>query len=177
MNEDDWGHMLDAVEGRFWGKYRGSVVQNRDEEGRGRLQVKVPAVLGEVAVWALPCVPYAGPSVGFYALPPVESNVWVEFEGGDPSYPIWVGCFWRENDIAQNDRDPNIKFWRSGKVSLRIDDGEGLIEITTQGGGTLRIRGSEITFEGQKIEQRASGKKTALTPSSFDVHDGAFTVV
>ena len=32
--------------------------------------------------WACSCVP------------PIGAGVWVEFEQGDPDYPIWVGCCW-----------------------------------------------------------------------------------
>ncbi|HEX6229566.1 MAG TPA: phage baseplate assembly protein V, partial [Solirubrobacterales bacterium] len=69
----------------YFGKYRGTVEQNLDPLQQGRLQVKVPAVLGDGTLsWAMPCVPYAGSQVGFYAVPPIGANVWVEFEGGDP---------------------------------------------------------------------------------------------
>ena len=47
----------------------------------------------------MPCVPYAGPNVGFAFLPEVGSGVWIEFEGGDVSYPIWVGGYWREGEV------------------------------------------------------------------------------
>lgn len=78
----------------FFGKYRGKVVQNFDLEQRGRILVNVPDVLGTGTGWAMPNVPYAGIQAGFYAVPPPQANVWVEFEGGNPDYPIWAGCFW-----------------------------------------------------------------------------------
>jgi hypothetical protein len=28
------------------------------------------------------------------ALPPVGAGVWIEFEQGNPDYPIWSGCWW-----------------------------------------------------------------------------------
>lgn len=169
--------MLEVLEGRFFGKYRGRVVDNADPTGRGRLRVVVPAVLGEEEVWAMPCVPYAGDQVGFYALPEADVGVWVEFEAGDPSYPIWVGCFWQDGQVPQADSDPNVKFIRTGKVTLRIDDDAGEIEISTEGGSTLKITGTEMELKAQSINHEAGGKKTALTPASFDVADGAFTVV
>lgn len=68
---------------QFHGKYRGKVLKNQDPLSLGRLQVSVPAVLGEGSLsWAMPCVPYAGKDVGFFMLPSEGSNVWVEFEGG-----------------------------------------------------------------------------------------------
>jgi uncharacterized protein involved in type VI secretion and phage assembly len=82
---------------RFYGKYRGTVVDNVDPEQRGRLMVQVGDVGGVLpSTWALPCLPFAGPAQGFFAVPPVQASVWVEFEQGDPSYPVWTGCFWDE---------------------------------------------------------------------------------
>jgi Type VI secretion system/phage-baseplate injector OB domain len=84
------------VRKRFFGKYRGSVVDNVDPLLQGRLIVRVPDVFGILpSSWALPCVPLAGPVMGTsFMPPPVGSSVWVEFEHGDPQMPIWVGCFW-----------------------------------------------------------------------------------
>jgi hypothetical protein len=80
---------------RFYGKYRGLVIQNVDPEQIGRVMVQVPDVLGEVpSSWAMPCVPVAGIQAGMFAVPPIGSQVWVEFEQGDPTRPIWTGGFW-----------------------------------------------------------------------------------
>src|ERR1700704_4306695 len=94
----------------FFGKYRGRVVGNRDPLNLGRIQVSVPAVLGDFRNnWALPCVPYAGKKVGLYLMPPVGANVWVEFEAGDPDYPIWAGCFWGVGEVPASPAIPNMK--------------------------------------------------------------------
>lgn len=80
---------------RYFGKFRGSVVNNVDPMRMGRVQVMVPDVTGvALSSWAMPCVPVAGPQMGFYTVPPVGAGVWVEFEQGDPDYPIWTGGFW-----------------------------------------------------------------------------------
>jgi Type VI secretion system/phage-baseplate injector OB domain len=90
---------------RFFGKYRGKVVSNKDPLHLGRLQVEVPAILGDRRdSWAMPATPYAGSDVGFFAVPPVGANIWVEFEAGDPDYPIWVGCFWGIDQLPKNAR-------------------------------------------------------------------------
>jgi uncharacterized protein involved in type VI secretion and phage assembly len=79
----------------YYGKYRGKVENNIDPMQMGRVQVSVPAVLGESTLgWAMPCSPFAGSGVGFFAVPPTGANVWVEFEGGDPDFPIVAGGFW-----------------------------------------------------------------------------------
>jgi hypothetical protein len=80
---------------RYWGKYRGTVVENIDPEQIGRVLVMVPDVLGITpSTWAMPCVPAAGVESGVFVVPAIGANVWVEFEQGDPDYPIWVGGFW-----------------------------------------------------------------------------------
>ena len=80
---------------QYYGKYRGTVVNNIDPEQRGRLLVTVPDVLGvNLSSWAMPCLPLAGSNMGIYTVPPVGAGVWIEFEQGDPDYPVWVGCFW-----------------------------------------------------------------------------------
>lgn len=102
----------------YYGKYRGTVLLNVDPEQRGRLQLIIPDVLGPLpSSWAEPCVPLAGPTgppMGVYMVPPIGTGVWVEFEHGDPDYPLWVGCRWGlPSDIplaalAGNPADPNI---------------------------------------------------------------------
>ncbi|MER6000341.1 phage baseplate assembly protein V [Nonomuraea sp. NPDC051941] len=86
---------------RFYGKYRGSVLNNIDPLGKGRLLVSVPDVLGVLpSTWAMPCVPLAGLQMGFFAVPPPGAGVWVEFEQGSPDSPIWVGFFWGSREEA-----------------------------------------------------------------------------
>src|SRR5260370_26780672 len=69
----------------------------------------------------MPCVPFAGDQVGFYSLPPTGSGVWIEFEAGDPSYPIWTGCFWADSELPDSS-DADIKIWKTDKLTLRLDD-------------------------------------------------------
>ena len=79
---------------KYYGKYRGKVLENDDPLFLGRILAEVAAVSGMTMNWCMPCTPYAGSDVGFYAIPPIGANVWIEFEGGDTNYPIWSGCFW-----------------------------------------------------------------------------------
>lgn len=80
---------------RFLGKYRGTVVNNVDPMQTARIQVLVPDVSNVMlSSWAMPCAPFAGIQTGMFAVPPIGAGVWVEFEQGDPDYPIWTGCFW-----------------------------------------------------------------------------------
>ena len=108
---------------RFFGKFRGTVVDNLDPEQAGRLLASVPAVSSSPLNWALPCVPYAGPSVGFHFIPPVGANVWIEFEGGNPNYPIWVGCFWSPGELPAEAAEggPDMKMIATESNTLMLD--------------------------------------------------------
>jgi hypothetical protein len=116
----------------YYGKYRGTVLQNVDPEQRGRLQLTIPDVLGPIpSSWAEPCVPLAGPTgppMGVYLVPPIGAGIWVEFEHGDPDHPIWVGCRWgAQSDVptmakAGNPADPNIIIQSLLQHSIMISD-------------------------------------------------------
>jgi len=74
---------------QFFGLYRGVVMNNKDPRGLMRMEVSVPAVLGELETgWALPCV---GIGVGSILMPEIGTDVWIEFEAGDISRPVWMG--------------------------------------------------------------------------------------
>jgi hypothetical protein len=137
--------ILEYLKCHYFGKYRGTVVDNQDPSSRGRLQVKVPAVLEDLAVWAMPCVPYAGDQVGFYSLPPKDSGVWVEFEAGDPSYAVWSGCFWADNELPDSS-GPDVKIWKTDSLTIRLDDsGDELLLQTNSESKTTY--GSDVTTE------------------------------
>lgn len=105
---------------RFYGKYRGKVAENVDPLFLGRIIPIVPAVSELPLTWAMPCVPYAGPGVGLYAIPPVDANVWIEFEGGDPNFPIWTGCFWEEGQIPLEAPTPETFIFKTTSTTMVI---------------------------------------------------------
>jgi hypothetical protein len=150
------GDMLEVMQGCFFGKYRGIVKDNNDPTGRGRLEVLVPAVMGEQPVWALPCTPYAGDNMGVYMVPEPGSGVWVEFEAGDPSYPIWVGCFWGDNEAPKNERGaeaaPPLKIIRSQKgLMATLDDQRQVITLSDKDGNnlvTIEVEQGKVTVKG-----------------------------
>lgn len=104
---------------RFYGKYRGLVAINVDPLSLGRLKAMVPEVLGEIpSSWALPCAPYAGTGAGFFAVPPIGAGVWIEFEAGDVSRPVWTGCWWATGEVPMDEKGipaqaPTTKIFRT----------------------------------------------------------------
>jgi uncharacterized protein involved in type VI secretion and phage assembly len=169
--------MVHAIGGRYFGKYRGLVVDNDDKTSRGRVQVRVPAVMGKEPVWALPCVPYAGDAVGFFAIPPVGAGVWVEFEAGEPSYPIWTGCFWADGQIDAADAVPSVKFFKTASFTIRLDDSAGELVIESTTGTRITLSATDVKLEASQVSQVAQSAKTVLTPGSLDVNSGALTVL
>ena len=131
---------IQATSNRFFGKYRGIVAANNDTQALGRIQATLPAFQGMLTNWALPCVPYAGQNVGFFAMPPIGASVWIEFEGGNPNYPVWSGCFWEVNDIPStlqslNSQDMSqVKFFKTDTITLILNDTQ-----QNQGGVTLQV--------------------------------------
>jgi hypothetical protein len=80
---------------KFYGKFRGTVFNNIDPEFRGRILALVPDVSTLLPTsWALPCVPLATLQGGVFVVPEIGDAVWIEFEHGDPDYPVWVGGYW-----------------------------------------------------------------------------------
>jgi len=166
------------TEPRFYGKYRGKVSNNIDPLQIGRLQVTVPEVLGDGRLsWALPCVPFAGPGVGFFALPPVAANLWVEFEGGDPDYPIWSGCFWDPGQVPAKPAIPQMVVLQSLGVSLQLSD------VPGGGGLTIEVKPPAVaiplkmTFTTAGIEIRNGKNSIKLTAAGVNVNDGALEVI
>ncbi|MCC7564811.1 MAG: hypothetical protein KO206_00825 [Methanomicrobiaceae archaeon] len=158
----------------YFGKYRGKVESNLDPHLQGRLQVSVPGVLGEGRLsWAMPCVPYAGPGVGIFAIPPVGANIWVEFEDGDPDYPIWSGCFWGLGEAPAMPAVPDMKVIKTEQVTVAINDLPGIGSITIETATGMKI---EIGVAGIEITN-GMGASLKLTGPQVSVNDGALEVL
>ena len=158
-------------------KHRGVVVNNLDPSQLGRLQVDVPGVLTAPA-FALPCVPYAGPGVGFLALPPIGANVWVEFENDDPNLPIWTGCFWNAGELPPGVGTPEKKVIHANGVRLTLDDTPGtggfsLVVDSAIAGGTITL---EVKANGITIDNGKGAVITMVGPT-VSINNGAMVVV
>src|SRR5215207_1007676 len=147
MSRETTNYATDQTTGRHYGKYRGLVTDNEDEKNLGRLKAQVPEVLGDVETgWALPAAPFAGDGLGLFAVPPPGSGVWIEFESGDVSRPIWSGCWWGEGQVP-NQATPAIKVLKtvSGHtVTLDDTDGSEKVEVTDKNGAKIIMDQSSI---------------------------------
>jgi uncharacterized protein involved in type VI secretion and phage assembly len=160
--------LLDRLRGRFYGKYRG-IVSDVDA-ATCRIKAKVPAVFGDAETgWCLPCVPYAGPNVGIAFLPETGSGVWIEFEGGDVSYPVWVGGYWREGEVPADVGAAVKVIATKAPTELKFDDNAGSLTITDPNGNTVTMDGSGITLS-------RGGCTVVISDSSVSVNDSALEV-
>ena len=167
---------------RLYGKYRGIVFNVLDPLNQGRLMAMVPELLGpNPSGWAMPCAPSAGMLAGFFAVPAVGSGVWIEFEAGDVSRPIWTGGYWAvgEQPVEPLSPPPTLattKIWRSDlglTVSLNdalqtitVSDGFGanqlVIEVPT---GTVTVAGlARVVIDAPLIQE---GSPAAFHPAVF----------
>lgn len=150
----------------YYGKYRGKVANNIDPLQQGRVQITCPAVLGDGQLsWAMPSAPYAGPGVGFFMVPPVDANVWVEFEGGDPDYPIVSGCFWGTGEVPVMPAIAETKVIKTDAVTITLNDLPGLggvtIETTTGMKVVMMAMGIQIE-DGQGATIKLIGPQVML---------------
>jgi len=160
--------LSERVRGRYYGKYRGTVTEI--DADTLRLKAMVPGVLGaQASGWAMPCVPYAGPQVGMAFLPEVGSGVWIEFEGGDVSFPIWVGCYWRAGELP-SEAKPAVKvIITKGKTKLLIDDDQNTVELNDANNNKVTLSSSGITAERQSQKIAIEASKTSINGSAFEV--------
>ncbi len=165
----------------FYGKYRGTVVLNVDPEQRGRIMVQVPDVTGPLlSSWAMPCVPVAGINMGIFTVPPIGAGVWIEFERGDPDYPIWVGGYWgsaAEVPVLARTVPPalaGITLQTTAKNGVVISDTPGPtggILIQTSTGAMISVSDIGIVISNGK------GAVINMTGPTVDINLGALTIV
>ena len=166
---------------KYFGKYRGTVINNVDPEQRGRIQLMVPDVSGvALTSWALPALPIGGLQMGLFSVPMIGSGVWVEFEQGDANYPIWVGCFWGSAaEVPALARVvppvvPGITLQTPLQNGLQISDVPGptggiVLKSTT--GATIIVNDTGIYI------QNGKGASIVLAGPSVTVNAGALVVV
>jgi hypothetical protein len=86
--------------GKYYGKYAGIVADDPAPDAQGTILVVVPGVINAVTpVRARPCLPF-----GHFFIPAPATRIWVEFEGGNTNYPLWVGVWYPQDTAPQEVR-------------------------------------------------------------------------
>lgn len=182
MNDEEVEESAESEESTsYYGKYRGTVINNIDPMQIGRIQVMVPDVSGFIPTsWAMPCVPLAGKQMGTFVVPQVGSGVWVEFEQGDPDYPIWVGCYWGlaaevpALALAGVPADPNIVIQSTLQNAIVVSDLPGptggiMLKSTT--GASIIVNDTGIYI------QNGKGASLVMVGPSVTINNGALVVI
>ena len=170
------------MSGPYYGKYRGTVINNVDPLQIGRVMAIVPDVTGLApGTWCNPCFPVAGMQMGIWAVPMIGAGVYVEFEQGNPDYPIWTGCWIAtiaEKPLLANTAPPPtpaITLQTPLKNGIVISDGLGPmglggIVIQSATGATIAVNDVGITISNGK------GAMITMVGPTIDFNAGALTV-
>ena len=166
------------MSGTFFGKYRGKVTDVKDPLQIGRVRAQVPDVMSDQETgWAMPCVPFGGNGMGFFALPTVGAGVWIEFEHGDPDYPVWSGCWW--GTVAEV--PPVLLAPPYKKMLLKTEGGHSVLLDDTPGVGGITLEmsgGQKIVINAMGIEiTNGQGASIKLTGPQVSVNGGALEVM
>jgi uncharacterized protein involved in type VI secretion and phage assembly len=138
----------------------------------------VPDVMGDQeSGWAMPCVPFAGDGMGFFAVPAAGAGVWIEFEHGDPDYPIWTGCWWGAlSELPSALLTPPPP---TNKVILQTQAGHMILIDDTPGTGgiTLQTTAGKIVINASGIEiDNGAGASIKLQGPQVSINQGALEV-
>jgi hypothetical protein len=151
---------------RHYGIYRGVVTTNSDPENLNRIKVTVPQLTGDAETnWVYPfdnSYPYT---------PAVNSGVWIQFEAGDPSYPVWSGAF---GDV------PELQFKTSYYGAFQDNTTQTITSTTTaypmrlgivdESNGVRVVDNSKITFDHSGVYNlQWSGQFQNTSTSDHDI--------
>lgn len=198
--EDILKKIYSELNSKYYGKYRGLVVDRDDPEKKGRLKLQVPSVLGEEETdWALPCTPFGGSAeLGFFAIPEVGAHLWVEFEAGDISHPIWIGSFWGAGETppseAIEEDTPHktvLKTLTGACLELSGKADEDAVTLSTARGNKLQLLpdgsslltdecGNEVSLQSsdESISIRdCNGNTVLLNSSGIEIKDATGSVI
>ena len=203
--------LVDLAEWRndhAFGKYRGTVDSVEEGDDLGIISVKVPDLFGadHVVERVRPCSPFAGSKHGFVAIPEPGDGVWVEFEAGQISLPIWTGFWWADGEIPEPKGKLVRSFITTKGHQLLLDDDANEVKLLHAGGAettltdsdiTIKIGDSSITLTKNDITLKVGASQTApslkiessqvsvqastvgavrLTSSGVDISNGAMKV-
>lgn len=163
--------LAEYLDSHRFGKYRGLVAEVGSGDKLGLIRAQVPEVFGEerISPWARPAVPFAGAKHGFLALPETNDGVWIEFEAGDISKPIWSGFWWGNGEIPEPGGEKTRVFATSKGHKLVLDDDAGEVRLEHGEGPSITLTDSAITLQ-------VGAKKIVINKSSVEINDGALEV-
>jgi hypothetical protein len=149
MIEETLVRLADRDRSRVFGKYRGTVMTVTDSDNLCRITALVPPVYGDQeSPPAYPCFPFAGPSHGMVLMPEPGDGVWIEFEAGDISRPIWSGCWFANGQHPGESKTAKERVLIATTAGDRIvvDEEKGEIRLVHSGGAKIVLSAEGITL-------------------------------
>ena len=164
----------------FYGKYRATVLNNIDPLQMGRIQVTVPDVSAVLPTsWAMPCLPVTGIQTGVFTVPMIGSGVWLEFEQGNPDFPIWVGGFFgsaAEVPVLARQATPPINGLcyqtplQNGLIVTDLPGPTGGIMLKSATNATIIVNDTGIYI------QNGKGASIIMTGPTVTINNGAMVI-
>ncbi|HNA31177.1 MAG TPA: phage baseplate assembly protein V [Thiobacillaceae bacterium] len=177
-NDELLYRLAEQQRSRHYGKYRGVVTDVDDPDKLGRLKARVDAVYGDAdSPWALPALAFAGPGHGLALLPEVGDGVWIEFVGGDLSYPVWTGCWWGSGQRPAPDGNKARLLATSAGHQVLIDEDANEMKLIHPGGAEIVMDSEGITLKMGSCELKISSTEINLNNGMVKVTTAGASLV
>lgn len=161
---------------RYYGLYRGKVLNTVESENPGEVEIAVLEITGDensaMANTALPRYPL------FWELPPrVGDWVWIQFEQGDPRFPVYDG-YWPGTNDRVADFAP-AQGQQPTKRGIQTASGHRMLFDDTSGSEQIVIRHKNqttiITFDtnGDMIIDAGAAKVQVKSTTEIDIGNDA----
>ena len=162
--------------GRYYSVYRGIVYDNEDPEFMGRLRVTVPQIFGTYTPkkWATAAGAIAGKKGGIFWVPSVGDPIYVMFENGDSSRPLWLYGWWLDGSTpedAKRKKPDNYVFQTPSGHRIEMDDKNNYIRVENNKG--LNI---EISADGFFVGTKEGDNLGALLQELFTTFESTTTI-
>jgi hypothetical protein len=172
---------VERYRNKYYGKYRGIVVNRDDPNKQARLLVKVPTIAprdiitGEIpnTGWAI-----AGNNGAVSRIPKPGSVVWVEFEEGDVERPIWFpGPYIRQEGTSNATEHTKGEYNLLDNVGRdnaemppsKFDGGYGDVEVWESPAGIIEMDSTEGA-ERININHKSGSRVEILSDGSINIY-------
>ena len=168
--EDQLVELAEWRNEHYYGIYRGTVESVEEGDNLGIISVKIPDVFGPTHTVSRvrPCSPFAGDKHGFVAIPEPGDGVWIQFEAGKTSLPVWIGFWWASGEIPEPKGKLVRSFITTKGHKFVLDDDQDEVTLLHSGGAEMKMTGSDVTITigNASIEMSSSEIKLAVGPTA-----------
>jgi hypothetical protein len=152
--------------GRYYGSYRGYVLDNNDPKGMNRVKITCPNIHGDdpIGVWAYPKGQWGGKNYGISILPEKGDVVFVEFDHGDSDYPMWTHSGYGLTEKPEEFKELGTYGFKTPKGNIIIIDDTANPRILVKFKNTkeyIEIKEEQLELESKLIKLGKGGDEWA----------------